>query len=90
MNIGTGSICFIVKTAPGNEPMLGRVVTVIGPARPMVANGGSVAPHHPIAAEWLHREHRGFRYYARPECLRPINAPDKPPTTRRKRIPEIA
>jgi len=89
MSIATGTPCWIVKTAPDNEPMLDRVVVVTGAARPMAANG-SVALHHPVDAEWLRREHRGVRFYAQPECLRPISAPDKPPATRRKREPEHA
>ena len=63
MAIPTGTACFIVKTSAGNEPMLGRVVTGTGPAVPMAANG-SVALHHPIAAEWLRREHPRIRFYA--------------------------
>jgi hypothetical protein len=97
MSIRPGTLCFIVKTLPGNEHLLGRVVEVIAPALPMPERGG-VAMHE-IDAEWLRQEHPGCRCFAPPSSLRPITPPAPPleevvgnlPTRkRRKHEPETA
>lgn len=85
MSIETGTLCFIVKARPFNQDLLGRVVTVTGPATMMPENS---VPVHPIDAEWLRTEHPRCHCFAEPSSLLPIAAPDKPPLVTRKLEPE--
>lgn len=84
--IETGTICYIIKTEPGNEHLLGRVVEVIGPALPAPERGGVLM--HQIDADWLRAEYPRHRpYCAQPSHLRPIAGPGSPPPAKLK--PEL-
>ncbi len=86
--IPTGTICYVIRTGPGNEHLLGRVVEVIGPALPVPERGGAVL--HLIDAPWAQQEHPRTHLYARPSCLLPIAGPATPPAKRRRPLPELA
>jgi hypothetical protein len=83
--IATGTLCFIVKSRPLNQDLLGRVVTVTGPATLVLENS---VPVHPIDAEWLRAQHPRCHCYAEPSSLLPIAGPDRPSVPSRKLEPE--
>ena len=73
MTIFPGTLCYVVRTAPGREHLLGRVVEVISPATPIPECGNLVM--HLIDAAWARREFPRTHVYARPSCLLPIAPP---------------
>ena len=86
--IKVGMDCWIIRTSPGNEDLLGRVVEVVSPALPLAQRGG--VPMHEIDAPWLRADHPRCHCFAAPAQLLPIAGPSKPPLATRKREPEHA
>jgi len=88
MAIAPGTLCYIVKTEPGNEHMLGRVVTVVSGLQPMAERGGTLM--YRIDAPWLRAERPRTLMYAPPSSLRPIAGPDPTSPAPREREPVTA
>jgi hypothetical protein len=83
-----GTICFVVKTEPGREHRLGRVVEVVSSLHPVPKRDGMLM--YQVDAEWLRAERQQCRWYAAPAALRPISGPQTEPPATREPTPEYA
>jgi len=84
--IATGTLCWIIRTEPGNESYIGRVVAVVSGLQPMPQRGGQQMQR--IDAEWLRIERPRTLMFAPPCALRPIAWPDEISPAPREREPE--
>ena len=74
--IQPGTLCFVVRTHPANARLIGHVVEVISPARPMPGFDGETM--HEITSPWLRAATPRAFFFAAPSQLCPIAPPASP------------